>query len=194
MLEKIVAFSGCYGSGKSYTADLLESYLKNKGVLVHRLAFSDLLKDNLGVMLKSDFRADKSLKNDSVVFNDKIISVRHLMQSLGDIMREINKGVFCKALNKKAHGLKGVLIIDDLRFFNEALCLVGLSKRLVFVMIDSENDNAIERAHSSENYETLKKGIKNYFSSVDNCALSVIKPYKQRDIKDNELVGMIANL
>ncbi|GAA7897688.1 hypothetical protein HpBT039_11040 [Helicobacter pylori] len=96
MLDKIVLFCGKAGSGKTTLADALYSCLVDKGYSCYRVSFATLLKQKLGDLLQADFVDNADLKNESVIFKDKLITCRSLLQKLGDIIRSANRDFFVK--------------------------------------------------------------------------------------------------
>ncbi|GAA9979626.1 hypothetical protein VN0965_11170 [Helicobacter pylori] len=86
---------------------------------------------------------------------------------------------------------KGIVIIDDLRFYNELIPLVSLAKRLYIVGIDSfntNNDNSAELSHASENYDGLKEFIRQFYVKHDSVAWLELESYKTRDTNDDKSV------
>ena len=166
MLDKIVLFAGNFGCGKTTLANMLYKELVNKDLPCYKVSFATLLKRMLGGLIKADFVNNDELKNESVIFKDKLISCRSLLQNLGDIVRSVDKDYFVKHVGYSLkHYKKGVAIIDDLRFYNELVPLVSFAKRLYIVTIDSpyyNNTNIAELKHASENYDDLKALIKRF--------------------------------
>ncbi|WP_187869848.1 hypothetical protein [Helicobacter pylori] len=159
MLDKIIAFCGKAHSGKTTLANLLYDELVDKGLPCYKYSFATILKQMLGDLLKADFINNADLKNESVIFQDKPISCRSLLQNLGDIVRSVDRDCFAKHVCfELKHYKKGVAIIDDLRFYNELTPLVSFAKRLYIVGIDSanaNNENSAEVKHASENYDDV---------------------------------------
>lgn len=184
MLDKIITFCGKTGSAKSTLANWLYSELVDKGLPCYKHSFATLLKQMLGDLLKADFTHNADLKNESVIFKDKLISCRSLLQNLGDIVRSVDKDYFVKHLCfELKHYKKGVVIIDGLRFYNELTPLINFSKRLFIVGIDSvntNNDNSAELSHASENYDELLKYIKRLSLKNNSISLLELESYKDR--------------
>ncbi|GAA9626314.1 hypothetical protein HpVa146_01510 [Helicobacter pylori] len=85
----------------------------------------------------------------------------------------------------------GIVIIDDLRFYNELIPLVSLAKRLFIVGIDSanaNNDKSAELSHASENYESLKGFIKQFELKHDSVAWLELESYKTRSVANDKAV------
>ncbi|GAA7670842.1 hypothetical protein KVK66_04395 [Helicobacter pylori] len=85
---------------------------------------------------------------------------------------------------KLKHYKKGIVIIDDLCFYNELAPLVRFAKRLYIVGIDSanvNNNNSAEVSHASENYDGLKDFIKRFYSQHDSVAWLELESYKTRN-------------
>lgn len=192
MLDKIVLFCGRAGSGKTTLANALYSCLVGKGYSCYQVSFATLLKQNLGDLLQADFVNNDDLKNESVIFKDKLISCRSLLQKLGDLVRFVDRDYFVKHVcSQLKHYKKGVVIIDDLRFHNELVSLVGSAKRLYIVGIDSANDNnnnSAELSHASENYDGLKRFTHNFYLKHDSVAWLELESYKTRDLSNDNAV------
>lgn len=146
----------------------------------------------LGDLLQADFKNNAGLKNESVIFKDKLISCRSLLQNLGDIVRSVDRDYFVKHVCfELKHYKKGVVIIDDLRFCNELTPLISFSKRLFIVGIDSvntNNDNSAELNHASENYDELKGFIKRFQSKHNSVAWLELESYKTRNTNTDKAV------
>ncbi|MGN8404716.1 hypothetical protein ACR9KB_07825, partial [Helicobacter pylori] len=65
--------------------------LVSKDLPCCKVSFATILKQMLADLLKADFVNNDELKNESVVFKDKLISCRSLLQNLGDIVRSVDK-------------------------------------------------------------------------------------------------------
>lgn len=173
MLDKIVVFVGNFGSGKTTLANRLYKELVGKGIPCCKISLATVLKQMLGGLLKADFVHNAGLKNESVIFKDKLISCRSLLQNLGDIIRSVDKDYFVKQVGYSLrHYKKGVAIIDDLRFHNELKSLISFTKRLYIVTIDSpyDNNDSAELRHASENYDGLKGFIKQFQNKHNSAA------------------------
>ena len=193
MLDKIIVFCGNFGCGKSTLANTLYKELINKDLPCYKVSFATLPKQMLGVLLKADFVNNAELKNESIIFKDKLISCRSLLQNLGDIVRSVDKDYFVKQIcYSLKHYKKGVAIIDDLRFYNELTPLVSFAKRLYIVTIESPYDNhtnIAELKHASENYEELKGLIKRFYLKHNSVALLELESFVNRDTKaDKDLL------
>lgn len=192
MLDKIIAFCGNYGSGKTTLANLLYNELAYKGYPCYEFSFATKLKQMLGDLLQADFVNNADLKNESVIFKDKLISCRSLLQNLGDIVRSVDRDYFVKHVCfELKHYKKGVAIIDDLRFHNELTHLLSFTKRLYIVGIDSvnaNNENSAELSHASENYEGLKDFVKRFQLKHNSVAWLELESYKDRDTKADKAV------
>lgn len=192
MLDKIILFCGKAGSGKTTLAHLLYNELVDKGYLCYKNSFATPLKQMLGDLLKADFINNADLKNESVIFKGKPISCRSLLQNLGDIVRSVDKEYFVKHLCfELKHYKKGIVIIDDLRFYNELTTLVSFAKRLFIVGIDSanaNNDNSAELKHASENYDSLKGFIRKFYLKHNSVAWLELESYKTRRVANDKAV------
>ncbi len=146
----------------------------------------------MGSMSKADFVNNADLKNESVIFKDKLISCRSLLQNLGDIVRSVDRDYFVKHVCfKLKHYKKGIVIVDDLRFYNELTPLLSFAKRLYIVGIDSDNtnnDNSNEVKHASENYDDLKGLIKRFQLKHNSVAWLELESYKTRDTNADKAV------
>ena len=193
MLDKIVVFASNLGCGKTTLANKLYNELVNKCLPCYKISFATILKQMLGDLLKADFINNDGLKNESVVFKDEAISCRSLLQNLGDIVRSVDKDYFVKQVcYSLRHYKKGVAIIDDLRFYNELNPLVSFTKRLYIVTIDSpygNNDSIAELKHASENYNELKRLIKQFQLKHDSVAWLGLGSFVNRDTEaDKDLL------
>ena len=192
MLDKIILFCGKAGSGKSTLANLLYNELVDKGLPCYKHSFATKLKQMLSGLLKADFVNNADLKNESVIFKDKLISCRSLLQQLGDIVRSVDRYYFVKHVCfELKHYKKGVVIIDDMRFYNELTPLVSFAKRLYIVCIGSanaNNENSAELSHSSENYDELLRFIKPLSAKNSHISLLELASYKDRDTNTDKAV------
>lgn len=186
MLDKIIVFSGNFGCGKTTLANTLYKEFLSKDLPCYKVSFATILKQMLGDLLKADFANNDELKNESVIFKDKLVSCRSLLQNLGDIVRSVDKDYFVKHVGYSLkHYRKGVAIIDDLRFYNELVTLVSFAKRLYIVTIDSpydNNTNIAELKHASENYDELKGLIKRFQLKHNSVAWLELESFVNRDI------------
>lgn len=190
MIDKIILFCGKAGSGKTTLANALYLCLVDKGYSCHQASFSTLLKQKLGYLLHADFVNNADLKNESVIFKDKLISCRSLLQKLGDLVRSVDRDYFARHVCLELKRYKqGIIIIDDLRFYNELTLLVSLAKRLYIVGIDSanaNNDNSAELSHASENYESLKGFIRKFCLKHDSVAWLELESYETRALSNDK--------
>ncbi len=126
------------------------------------------------------------------IFKDKLISTRSLLQNLGDIIRSVDRDYFVKkVIFQLKHYKKGIVIIDDLRFYNELTPLVGFAKRLYIVGIDSANANnydSAELSHASENYDDLNGFIRQFQLKHHSVAWLELESYKDRDTNADKAV------
>lgn len=192
MLDKVVLFCGKAGSGKTTLANALYSCLVDKGYSCYQVSFATLLKQKMSDLLQADFVNNADLKNESIIFKNKLISCRSLLQKLGDLVRSVDRDYFVKHVRLGLkHYKKGVVIIDDLRFHNELTNLLSSAKRLYIVGIDSfnaGNDNSAELIHASENYDNLKGFIKRFIAKHDSVAWLELKSYETRAVANDEAV------
>ncbi|GHQ09685.1 hypothetical protein VN0274_12220 [Helicobacter pylori] len=96
MLDKVVLFCGKSGSGKTTLANTLYSCLVDKGYSCYKVSFAALVKQKLSDLLQADFVNNADLKNESVIFEYKLISCRSLLQKLGDLVRSVDRNYFVK--------------------------------------------------------------------------------------------------
>lgn len=192
MLDKIVVFCGNFGCGKTTLANYIHNELVDNGLLCYKFSFATPLKQMLVALLQADFVNNDGLKNESVIFKGELISCRSLLQNLGDIVRSVDKDYFVKHLCfGLKHYKKGVVIIDDLRFYNELTPLVSFTKRLYIVAIDSHydnNTNIAELKHASENYDELLKYIKLFSLKHNGVSLLELESCVDRDTNTNKAV------
>ncbi|GAA7318583.1 hypothetical protein HpM067_15360 [Helicobacter pylori] len=192
MLDKIIVLCGKAGSGKTTLSNWLYKELVDNGFPCYQFSFATLLKQKLGDLLQADFKNNADLKNESVIFKDKLISCRSLLQKLGDIIRSVDRGYFVKHVSFELKNYKkGIVIIDDLRFYNDLTPLVSFAKRLYIVGIDSvnaNNDNSAELSHASENYDVLKGFIKRFYLKHDSVDWLELESYKTRNTNADKSV------
>lgn len=192
MLDKIIVFCGNFGCGKTTLANLLYNELVDKDLPCYKISFATILKQMLSDLLKADFVNNDDLKNESVIFKDKLISCRSLLQNLGDIVRSVDKDYFVKKVGYSLKRYKkGVAIIDDLRFHNELTSIVSFAKRLYIVAIDSPYDNhtnTAELKHASENYNDLKDFIKRFQLKHHSVDWLELENYKTRAVGNDKSV------
>ncbi len=125
-------------------------------------------------------------------FTDKLISCRSLLQNLGDMVRSVDKDYFVKNVCFELKRYKkGIVIIDDLRFYNELTPLINFAKRLYIVCIDrvnTNNDNSAELKHASENYDELLKYIKRFSLKHNGVSFLELENYKTRRVANDKAV------
>ncbi|WP_154443885.1 hypothetical protein [Helicobacter pylori] len=140
--------------------------------------------------MQADFVNNADLKNESVIFKDKLISCRSLLQKLGDLVRSVDRDYFVKHVCFELKRYKkGIVIIDDLRFYNELTPLLSFTKRLYIVGIDSfnaNNDNSAELSHASENYDSLKGFIRQFYLKHNSVAWLELESYKTRALANDK--------
>ncbi len=173
-------------------ANALYNELVYKGYPCFKHSFATPLKQMLGDLLKADFVNNADLKNESVIFKDKLISCRSLLQNMGDIIRSVDSGYFVKHVcSDLKHYKNGIVIIDDLRFYNELTPLLSFAKRLYIVGIDStnaNNENSVELSHASENYEGLKGFIKRFQLKHNSVSWLELESFVDRDTNNDKAV------
>lgn len=122
MAKNKIAFYGQMGAGKTWAAKLL---VADRGF--YKVAFADKLKDIAYEMFNVQGKDGR----------DRVI-----LQQLGTKLREIDPDVWLNFLLKKVKFLenKGVenIVLDDLRYVNEAKALRAAGFRLIIVTAPEE--------------------------------------------------------
>ena len=142
-----IAFVGSFGSGKTHMAEWL---CKNKGY--KKFSFATGLK-----LIARDFYGIS-------LGGSKTPDARALYQKLGDAMRSVNKDVFAiRALkeisiyqcNRRDWEEPKPVVVDDLRFINEAAALKKEGFIIIRVLPREELDDDPLRQHQSETEMSL---------------------------------------
>lgn len=109
----IVALSGKAGTGKSTCADMLVHKLTDMGVPARKCSFASVLREECSQSFpKVDFYEKPTPT-----------PVRKLLQAWGQLRRMEDPNYWTTALGRAIVDYSGVVVIDDLRFQNEALWL-----------------------------------------------------------------------
>lgn len=106
----IIGFSGKKGSGKTTAAKSLKGYT--------RLSFADPLRDILEAtnpLVKGDKRWSHYTYNE-VKGAETGFEGRHLLQNMGEAIKDIDPEFFIRAMKKKLSPSANI-VIDDIRFF-----------------------------------------------------------------------------
>ena len=144
---KIIGLVGKKGSGKTTLANDIYSYCR-KNSLCYKFSFSSILKS---MILKA-----KICEEDELYFNKTTFS-RGMLQKIGtNIIREqIDKDFFCKKMIKELMEISKInptdkniiIVIDDVRFQNEAELIGNIGGILIKVIRPDLNEEDI---HESE--------------------------------------------
>jgi len=118
---RVIAIAGKMGSGKSTVASMLAKHAEARGLTVEIIPFAKPLKD-LATQIGWD--GEKDSKG------------RRLLQLLGtDVCRDcIDKDYWAKRWRTAAEASEAdIVIVDDVRFDNEAEALVGLMYKMILI-------------------------------------------------------------
>ncbi len=170
-MKLAILLAGDAGSGKDFSADLVENYINTefKELKVKRLSFGDVLKEicfditNKFVpsrYLPSDYSIDYYYdpeKKNEVLSDVNMNTPRHIMQYIGtDIIRKYQPDFFARALARKIKEDEDnnvVYLIADLRFPNEYEAVNEICETYT-IRVYRENNNRLkgeEKRHISEN-------------------------------------------
>jgi hypothetical protein len=145
MKKQIIGFTGLAGAGKSTAAQSVMRYSVEDFT---KMSFADALRDMLRGIGLTDHHF-KAGKNDSIPhLGDK--TPRQLMQTLGT---EWGRGLVCQDIwiNVMAERMNECccnIVIDDVRFDNEAQLIKSMGGRVIRLMRDGTEKARM--AHASE--------------------------------------------
>jgi len=135
---RIIGISGNNGSGKDTFGSLLYRSFERKGIRVKKMAFADNLYFICNMLFntppKTTCDANPVLK-DQVMSNGK--TVRQILIETGYKMREIYADCWVDLLLRRCAFFKGVVIITDVRFDNEA----AICHDLIQIIRDRQGEN-----------------------------------------------------
>ena len=157
-MPKIIAFSGKRGVGKTTAAlHLVEKYG------FKRVSFADRLKE-IGCMLFPFKNQDLSTKGKEKPFSVYDWTPRDFLISLGQFMRYFDPDYWVKASNLDK--LEGRVVIDDLRFPNEAEYIKSLGG--IIIRIERYENLNIYGKNLDDPSETSMDNYK-YDHKIDDC-------------------------
>lgn len=167
MKTKILAFSGRKQSGKSTSAQYVESIINNHSLdISYRVySFADPLKQDicmniLGLTYEQCYGSDED-KNTltDLTWEGKILTAREAMEIIGtDIFRRLKNNVWVDAtLNKIAKDNLDLAIIPDCRFPNEVNSILDRTGYVIRLDLDPYNSQSnSESALDKHNYDWNK--------------------------------------
>lgn len=139
----IIGIAGGIGCGKTTVANMV---VKRVAGAV-RMGFGDVVKDEVSTVFafrrslcdsprgKATGISTTCAQNFGFVPPRTVMSVRELMQWWGtDIRRAQEPAYWTKLMEAKVASHPGHVVIDDVRFPNEAACILALGGRLVRIM------------------------------------------------------------
>lgn len=109
----IVALSGKAGSGKSTFAKMLVRKLADVGVPARKCSFASVLREE----------CRQAFPNVDFYEKPTPPAVRKLLQAWGQLRRTEDPNYWTTALGRAIVDYEGVVVVDDLRFKNEAMWL-----------------------------------------------------------------------
>lgn len=179
---KIIAFLGPAGSGKSLCCQLLHDLGQAEGKKVTRLSFADPLKKVCSdiycfaydIPSESFYgtQDEKDLTHETVGFR----SGREILQFLGTgCFRAMTPDVWIQYLVKHCEVVArygtDLIVIDDLRFTNEAAALRKLGAYIVRVQREQPPSNGSAAMHLSETEQQTIDADEILWNSTDIRAL-----------------------
>lgn len=161
---KIFAFSGYGTVGKTTAANALESILNKKGSTVYRCSFAYELRKELARFVEKQLGFSVFTTNPK----EKVI-LRPLLVTWGtDIRRKLDENYWVKKMKltfnniKKNNDHDSVVIVDDLRFENEAEWIHNEGGKIIF--LNRQNINPI---NNDENTYTRPLMALDYVTTID---------------------------
>ena len=129
-----IAICGPICSGKTYLSDYLSKHYN-----LEKYSFGDKVKDIATDLYKMDYKD------------------RPLLQTISDKMKEIDPDIWAKYIVRKIKNVDNI-IIDDLRFVNEARYLQELGFTIIKLTIDPD----------TQRDRIMRKYIQHYQIHLDN--------------------------
>ena len=188
---KIVALTGPKGAGKSTLASNIEALIESKDIEVVRLSFATPLKMACHIMFGGEVAHWFGNKKEEILPHIGK-TPRELMQKLGtDFVRDmVDPLLWIKTMRANINnilvtqedGLRKLIIVDDMRFPNEAELLQDLGAHLYSIKIeDAAAETSSLSQHRSEAGIDPKYLSKAYsasyrdFASLKNIAAAIFK-------------------
>lgn len=149
-MSKLIVLCGERGVGKDFLTVAVADHMKQYGVTVTRLSFSDEVRRIAYRMFPFLESVPNEKKNDPIVGepnNPNNLSWREIIKSVGKICRDVDSGYFAKQWRKNQSEMvidgrdEDVYIITDMRTEDEYQLLLSMRKvftELTFIKICSE--------------------------------------------------------
>ena len=170
-----ISISGKAGSGKDTFADLLEVALINK-IKFKREAFANKLKLVCSALtslpIDTFFYRDKK----NMILPDYGITIRELLQKIGDELRKVDNGIWINALSSSLRKYKGNYIITDARYLNEIEFIKSLGGITIKIERPFHTDDSITN-------ELSKHPSENEFEEYDSFNFTVINDKDLKNLK-----------
>jgi len=181
-LPKIIGFSGKIGSGKT----TLTEFLCNKFPYA-KVSFADPLKFIVQYLYSLDY--DQLYGNKKEVIDPRYgVTPRYLLQYIGtNLFRNWDTDFWVKVFKRKYLSMD-YIILDDVRFENEAAIIHEMGGIIIKVVSHRNVNNSSSANHASE------QGIKNYDYKIYNdqgydelhCALQELLHYIKTNNCNND--------
>ncbi|ABM28071.1 deoxynucleotide monophosphate kinase family protein [Nitratidesulfovibrio vulgaris] len=155
----IIGIAGGIGCGKTTVAEMLVAHVRG----AVRMGFGDVVKDEVSKIFGvSRYLCDSARGKITGVSTDgavnvgieppkPVMSIRELMQWWGtDVRRKQDPLYWIKAMEQRLDEAEGMVIVDDVRFPNEAASILGRGGRLVRIMPYTGREPLPADAHPSE--------------------------------------------
>lgn len=145
---KLIGLTGPAGSGKSTAANSIEALARNEGFAAHRYSFAEPLKRGVEVWINNRDEVSQDKETLLPYFN---MTRREIWQQVGtEVARNIDSNFWLNVakLHLGTYGDADFVIIDDVRFENEALWLRAFPGFLLH--INRPHNPTKVPAHASE--------------------------------------------
>lgn len=173
-MNKIIAFTGSKGSGKSTAKNILQSIYPDAICL----SFADPLKELISLLFSLEDECYNPLKKD-VILNEWNVTPRQLMQTIGtDLFRDClteklpsinitHSTLWVTLLHKKISKIKNkTIIIDDCRFNDEYNCIKDLKGVVIKIKRRKKGDIDHHKSEIGCNYD---------FEINNNSTIDILK-------------------
>lgn len=171
-MYSVIGFTGRMGSGKTTLANYITSnkFMSEAGIDAKytKVSFATPLKDVVKYLFDLDNeQLYGSTKN--VVDPRYGVTPRYLLQYIGtDLFRNWDKDFWVKTFQRKYSNV-GNIVLDDVRFENEADILHQMGGIVIKVVRYSQSHSQAEmRAETRAEIHASEKGIKNYDYKIYN--------------------------